>query len=197
MQSIGQFFEGDPLIAVEALNAAARFTQGGANPRRHALISAQLARAYAANGDASAATRCLEQAAPSLEQATAPPSGLDFFDQARLSGIAGTCNLLMGRPEAAAGIISEALAQRSVADLKGRALLTLDLASCLLNAGEVEEACRIAESALDLASHSIVQPITIRARSLKAELQPWRELGSVQGFTERVRANQPVTMLEG
>lgn len=57
------------------------------------------------------------------------PGGIDFFDKARLSGVAG-----------------------------------------------------------NVASDSIVQPIAIRARALRQELQPWSELGSVQVFGEHLRA---------
>ncbi|MEY9890548.1 tetratricopeptide (TPR) repeat protein [Catenulispora sp. MAP5-51] len=197
MQSIGQFFEGEPASAVEYLEQAARLTQGGSNQRRHAWVTAQLARAYAMSGDSNAALRSLERASSSLEGAD-DAGGIDFFDQARLSGIAGTCNLLIGQSAAASRILAEALNRRAPEDYKGRALLTMDLASCLIAEGEVEEACSVAGAALNVASDSIVQPIAIRARALRQELHQWSELGSVQAFGERLQAqlSSPAT-LEG
>jgi hypothetical protein len=68
----------------------------------------------------------------------------------------------------------------------------------LIAAGEIEEACKVAGTALNVASDSIVQPIAIRARALRQELQPWSELGSVQAFGERLRAQlSPPAALEG
>ncbi|WP_194919287.1 tetratricopeptide repeat protein [Catenulispora rubra] len=197
MQSIGQFFEGDPAAAVEYLEEAARLTEGGTNRRRHAWVSAQLARAYATDGDSNAALQALEQASSSFEGAD-EAGGIDFFDEARLSGIAGTCNLLIGQPAAASEILADALNHRAVEDQKGRSLLTFDLASCLIDTGEIEEACNMASTALNVASGSIVQPIAIRARALRQELQPWSELGSVQAFGEHLRAQLSSTAaLEG
>lgn len=197
MQSIGQFFEGEPASAVEYLEEAARLTQNGTNQRRHAWVTAQLARAYPMRGDSTAALRSLDRASSSLEGAD-DPGGMDFFDQARLNGITGTCNLLIGKPAAASRILADALNRRAAEDHKGRALLTMDLASCLIAAGEIEEACSVAGNALNLASDSIVQPIAIRARALRQELQPWSELGSVQAFGERLRVQlSPPAALEG
>ncbi|MEY9927366.1 tetratricopeptide (TPR) repeat protein [Catenulispora sp. GP43] len=187
MQSIGQFFEGDSGTAVKYLEEAARLTRGGANRRRHAWVSAQLARAYATHGDSDVALRTLEEASASFEGAD-EAGGIDFFDEARLSGIAGTCNLLIGQPSAASRNLAEALDHRAPEDHKGRALLTLDLASCLIRAGEIEEACNVGGTALNVSSDSVVQPIAIRARALQQELQPWSELVSVQVFGERLRA---------
>ncbi|WP_194922708.1 hypothetical protein [Catenulispora pinisilvae] len=150
-------------------------------------MTAQLARAYATHGDSGAALRSLDEASSSFEGAD-KAGGIDFFDEARLSGIAGTCNLLIGYPAAASQILAVALDNRAPRDLKGRALLTMDLASCLIAAGEIEEACTVAGTALNVACDSIVQPIAIRARALRHELQPWTELGSVQAFGEHVRA---------
>lgn len=197
MQSIGQFFEGSPESAISALEEASRLTLRGGNPRRHAWVTAQLARAYATGGHSSQALACLDQAAAALEIADGPEK-IDFFDEARLIGISGTCNLLIGRPSTAIHVLTTALSERAPGDHKGRALLTMDLASCQIAMGQIEEACATADTALNIASDSLVQPIAIRAQSLRRELQPWQAVESVRAFGERLRADVgSQVMLEG
>ncbi|MGX7829778.1 hypothetical protein ACTG9Q_32305 [Actinokineospora sp. 24-640] len=66
---------------------------------------------------------------------------------ARLRGIAGSAWLAMRDTAKAAPVLRDALDRRAARDSKGRALLMLDLAECLVHDGEVEEAARVAVEA--------------------------------------------------
>lgn len=72
-------------------------------------------------------------------------------------------------------------------DLKGRAVLTFDLAEVRLAQGDFEAACVTAHSALDLARASIIQPIVLRARALQVSLSPWSAERPVRELAARVR----------
>ncbi|MFC7614856.1 tetratricopeptide repeat protein [Actinokineospora soli] len=140
-------------------------------------MAALLARAAAASGEHDEARRALDAAHRQIDLVTEPGSGMDFFDAARLRGIAGSSFLAMRDTARAAPILRDALDRRAACDSKGRPLLTLDLAECLVHDGEVEEASRVAVRALDLAAGSMVEPITARARAIRAQIR--RRAGSM------------------
>ncbi|WP_370098189.1 hypothetical protein [Streptacidiphilus sp. MAP12-20] len=186
MQSIGPFFSKRPGEAVELL-AQAQALSAAAPARRRAWISAYLARACAATGSRQAAPRALDTATADPVNAESE-GGIDFFNAARLDRIQGASMLLLGDYEAAGSLLLAAMSQRDPTDTKGRALTTLDLADCRVGQGEVEEACRLAHTALDMANgSSMVQPIISRARGLRSTPAPWQESAPVIALAERVQ----------
>ena len=185
-QSIGPTFAGEHVQAAELLDQAVDLVTGRGNHRREAWILALAARAHAALGDRNRTLELLDQASSALAVADAP-SGIDFFDNARLRGIAGTCHLRTRDTAQAAPLLIGALERREGADIKGRALLTLDLAQCKVIEGEVEAACDLTHSALNLAAGSLVRPIADRAGSIQHDLGRWRALAPVAALSERLR----------
>jgi tetratricopeptide (TPR) repeat protein len=185
-QSIGPTFAGQHARAAEMLDQAASLVGGHGNHRREAWVLALAARAHAALGDSRRTLDLLDQAARALAIADAP-SGIDFFDPARLQGIAGTCHLRAGNTAEAEPLLVNALDRRERSDIKGRALLTLDLAQCKIVEGEVEEACQLTHSALNLAAGSLVRPIADRAGSIQHDLGRWPALAPVTALSERLR----------
>ncbi|MDH6576951.1 helix-turn-helix transcriptional regulator [Kitasatospora sp. MAP5-34] len=184
MQSIGPFFSRRSSDAVKLLSHAEQLAAAGP-ARRRAWISASSARAHAAAGNRSAALAALGQAASLLGSAD-EPSGIDFFNESRLDGIAGSSLFLLGDYDSARDLLGAAINQRAPVDVKGRALLTLDLSECHIRQGEIDEACRAAHAALDIADGSIVKPIMNRAENLRSSLRPWRTMTPVVAFAGRL-----------
>ena len=185
-QSIGPFFSGHPEQAAGLLDQASRLVMNTGNKRREAWVNAMAARAHAACGSRDLALSSLDRSAVRLAVAD-DPSGVDFFDLPRLDGIAGSCHLRLGDTATSARMLHSAIEQRASSDTKGRALLVFDLAECKIVEGEIEEACHLATSALDLAADLIVHPIADRAKEVHDGLSRWHELGPVATFAERLR----------
>jgi hypothetical protein len=185
MQSITLSVADKTEKAAELLQRAEALAAGGPR-RRQAWVSANLAKSYAASGNRSAALTALDRSAGHLDHAD-DMTGLDFFTAARLDGIVGTTHFLLGDYDPAAGMLRTALDSRDVADTKGRAILTFDLAECRIRQGEIDEGCHLAHTALDLSASNSVQAARNRAADLEQVLLPWRQAAPVAALTERVR----------
>ncbi|XVS62079.1 helix-turn-helix transcriptional regulator [Actinosynnema sp. CA-299493] len=169
VRSLGPFFSGDYRLAVESLERA-YLESASSSPRRRAWVSALLARAHAAMGDTRASLRALDAARRHVEAINDPPQGTDFFDGARLDGIAGSTYLLLRQTRPATSLLRAALGRRAADDVKGRALLGLDLAECHLHDDEPVEAARLAITALDWADDAMVEPILTRAYAIRGQM---------------------------
>jgi hypothetical protein len=185
-QSIGPYFSGCPQQAAGLLDRAAGLIANTGNKRREAWVDAMAARAHAACGSRGLALAALDRSALRLAEAD-DPSGVDFFDPPRLDGIAGSCHLRLGDTATSARMLHTAIERRASADAKGRALLVFDLAECKIAEGEIEEACHLAASALDLTGDWIVHPIAGRANAVHDGLSRWHGLGPVAALEERLR----------
>ena len=64
-------------------------------------------------------------------------------------------HLHLGDADESAGYLEAGIAHRAPADAKGRALLTSDLAECVLRGGDPEQAAHVALQALDTAAGSM------------------------------------------
>ena len=83
-------------------------------------------------------------------------------------------------------LLAEALAGRSPADTKGRALLTLDMAECFTIDGDPEQAAALGADALDLVSGDVIQPVLGRAREIGRKLRPWEDAAAVRDLSGRL-----------
>lgn len=169
-RSITSFYAGDYGAAHAFLVRAEQQAAIQPSRRRQAWIAALSARTAAALGDFDCAHRALDAAHRHVDRVSEPGTGTDFFDAARLNGLAGSTYLAMRDTTRAAPVLREALARRAAHDSKGRALLGLDLATCHVHDGETEEASRVAITALDWARDAMVEPIIVRARELRRDL---------------------------
>ena len=137
LRSIGCHFRGEYAESAMMLDRASADGSSSVQ-RRRAWLAALSARAQAAvasqrgvsDNSRGEVMRAVDSARDWLE-AAGPSTGTDFFDGPRLAGMAGTALLLLGDAEDAKAQIGEALAGRAAGDVKGRALLTLDLAECM------------------------------------------------------------------
>lgn len=194
LRAIGYHFRGEYALSAQLLDQA-RATASSSAPRRRAWLAALSARAKAAT----AAQRQQPAAAmPAVLQAISDaracldlagvPSGTDFFDTPRLAGIAGTSMLMLRDTGRARRLLAEALNGRAPGDVKGRALVTLDLAECLAADSEPEAAAGLAARALDMTGSraSIVRPVAARAAAVHRALRPWSRTSAVQEIEGRL-----------
>ncbi|MFE7594521.1 helix-turn-helix domain-containing protein [Kitasatospora sp. NPDC057512] len=186
MQSIVEYTAGRRDIATTLLHQAAAHAET-ADPRRRAWVTANLARALATQGDRVAALAALDQAAHHLDRSGDPPGGLDFFTAPRLDGLAGETYAHLGNHGAAGSLLEAAISRRAAVDVKGRAVLTLDLADVRLAQGSLDAACALAYQALDSARGSVVQPIILRAKAFQHSLAPWAAERPVRELAACVR----------
>jgi hypothetical protein len=185
-QSIGAFFAGRHAEAVELLEQAESVAGRVSTPQRRSWIASMLARALAAEGQHDSARRALDRSHALMNLAEGHGRGTDFFDAPRLDGLSGSCMLLLRDSAAARDLLSRALATRSPDDLKGRALLTLDLAECRVIDGGPEGASQLAIGALDIADGTVVRPIVERAAVLRARMSRWDGSRAVAEFDARL-----------
>jgi hypothetical protein len=183
LRSIGCYFRGEYVLADTLLDRA-RAAGAASTARRQAwlaVLSARSRAAVAGRGGAAALSsvmRAIDDGRDFLSEAGAP-SDTDFFDGPRLAGMAGTAMLRLGATRQARPLLDEALYGRSAADVKGRALLTLDLAECVTIDGEPGEAARLAAQAISVSAGSAIRPVAARAREIHAALRPWAATSAV------------------
>ena len=184
-RSLGPYFRGEYSNATAMLGRA-EAAAAGSSARRRAWLAALSARATAAlssrahePGTVRAAMISLDRASTHMDSAVEPPRATEFFDRPRLAGIAGTTMLLLRDTSRAKDMLGDALAHRSTADAKGRALLTLDLAECFAADGEPEHAARLGADALDIVRGSVVRPVLVRTQAVRA---PPCGLGKMPGL---------------
>jgi hypothetical protein len=184
LRGIGCHFRDEYSLSAELLDRGRRAASSSTS-RRQAWLVALSARAHAAVAAQrgiverkSDVMRALDDARDLLE-AAGQSSETDFFDGPRLAGMAGTTMLLLGDPRAAQALISEALAGRAIGDVKGRALLTLDLAECMAAAREPDRAAALAARAIGMAGSDTVLPVMTRAAAVHEALQPWSDTQAV------------------
>ena len=189
-ESIGPLHTRRPHEAAALADQAVTLVADTGNPRREVWVRAMAARARAALGDGDSALVELTAAGRALE-VSAEPSGMDFFDAARLEGIAGTVHLNLGHTVEATEHLAAALERRDHLDAKGRALLTFDLAEAALRSGEPEHATGLAHQAVDTAAGQYVRPITDRARALHTQLAAFPQFAESAGYSDRLRELAP------
>jgi hypothetical protein len=188
MQSVCLFVAGQYAAAAAQLDHARKLAGCGSSNRRRAWIAAMHARALAADGRHGPAMSALHEARGLLDSATEPGSGTDFFDHARLDGIAGSSLLLVRDTDPAEQLLTQALRSRAATNAKGRAFLTLDLAACRVIEREPEEAARLTGVALDIARGSLVRPIVDRAQAVRADMASWADVPAVADLDTRLAA---------
>lgn len=192
-RSIGSFFRGD-YSSADTLLSRAQAAATRSTARRQAWLAALSARASAAlcsdarilDATRRAVMISLDRAFTQIGLAAEPPRDTDFFDLPRLAGMAGTTLLLLRDTGQAKKLLGDALARRSPADAKGRALLTLDLAECSAVDGEPDRAGRLAADALDMVRDSAVRPVLVRTRAIREILQPWKDVKAVRDLGVRL-----------
>jgi transcriptional regulator with XRE-family HTH domain len=139
-------------------------------------------------GEHMAALSAIDRAREALSSGAGDDDGprwFDYYDATRLAGFAGYANLLAGRYDAARAELEEALSL-PLAAAKQRSVLLSDLATVHYRDGGLDEACRIAISAVDELAQAGYATGSDRVRSFLRLVHPHASSPAVRTLNERV-----------
>ncbi|MFD3684869.1 multiprotein-bridging factor 1 family protein [Nocardiopsis sp. NPDC058631] len=140
----------DPELGLGLVREAEHVLGSSAHPTAHAWLACVGALAHAGLGDRSAAARAIGRAEKQVTRTanTDPPWPWVFaFDQAKVAGYRALVGVRLRSPHDACRAFAESFAPKS-AHAKQSAVLQVELASAHAEAGDVDEAFRLAREAL-------------------------------------------------
>ena len=167
--------------------AAARVARSAGITTQHAWLAALEAELHAGLGDAPATRTALQRAEHAIEQARPETrrAGIDFFTPEKLPAHMGSCFMLLGQPKLAHEFSAEAL-NRLGPRAKSRWFVRVDLATALVQQGELEEAVTLAGASLTALSGDDWTPrLEQRVKDFRRVLQPFSTARAVRSFNER------------
>jgi tetratricopeptide (TPR) repeat protein len=178
--------------AIDLITQARTVAQATEGPRTRGWLAAVEGELRARCGDAYACLTALERAECALQQLDGQDArswiGVGAFDSAKLKGYYGLCYLQLGQPQKAVDELTTALNTLDPALRKHRCTALADLATALIQLGEVEEGCRQASQALRLAIELRHAVSADRLHGLYRHLAPCQESPAVQAFQEELLA---------
>lgn len=145
-------FAGDRMAAQHHLDVAHAHVRYAGGPTLRAWLHCVTAEIHARTGQATVTRDRIRQAEDALGSTGTDPDWLDYFDETRLAGFAGNAELLAGRHDSAARLLTRALDQPDGRGTKQRAVLLFDLAAATARtdaahaADFAHQACEILES---------------------------------------------------
>lgn len=161
----------DPVLGLQLAHEATRRLGDGAHPTARAWLSCVRALAHAGLGDVSAAQRELGRAEAAVERSDNPEPPWPWvfpFDSAKVAGYRALAAVRLHRPHEARTAFSEAFATMSPAP-KQRSMLMVELASVHADAGDVDEAFRLAAEALHTGAAYRSEKVVNRVRRFRRE----------------------------
>jgi tetratricopeptide (TPR) repeat protein len=176
--------------AIELITEARTIARAADGPRTRGWLAAVDSELRARTRDARASLAALadaESALQGLDQRDARPwVGVGAFDAAKLRGYYGLCYLQLQQPQQAVGELTAAVNTLDPALRKHRCTALADLATALIQLGEVEEGCRRASQALRLAMELRHAVSVDRIRDFDRHLAPWQDTPAVKAFREQL-----------
>lgn len=174
-------------------NPASGFSRANATPSTRAYLAMLEAKARSRARDETNCLRAIEEAMLAIEPENAKDADLlrpriPFYDAARLAGEHGLCLVRLGHLTEARTIIKSALDSLPASQVKTRPALVTALANSHVPE-DIDEACRLAETALDMGVGMQVEPNRQDVLELREKLEPWRETAAVKRLDERLRSN--------
>lgn len=185
-------FSGDLTRAEEArdkIRAARQFARRGtASPELLAWLDAVEAETETRFGDTRKALRLIHHAEEmyATEDPRPSPAWLDWFSPVRLAGFKGNTLLIDRQPGPARETLKEVLANLPENAGKQRSVILGDLAAVAVTENDPEEACLLAERALDQLSRAWYATGMARVRAVRASLSQWESLPCVRRLDERL-----------
>jgi hypothetical protein len=121
------------------------------------------------------------------EESRPAPTWLDWFSETRLAGFKGNTLLIDGQPGPARETLQMVL-DRLTRDeeRKQRSVILGDLAAVAVSENDPEEACRLAEMALDQLARTWYATGMARVRAVRESLTQWQSLPCVHRLDERL-----------
>jgi tetratricopeptide (TPR) repeat protein len=183
-------YTGRRIEAIDLVTLARRLAAEGDGATTRGWLAAVEGELRARSGNARGCLAALEAAECELRgmDSTVPGSwvGIGAFDAAKLKGYYGLCYLQLRRPHEAVRELTGALDALDPALRKHRCTALADLATALIDLGEVEEGCRRAGEALNLAIDLRHAVSVDRIRDLDQRLAPWGDAAAVRAFREQL-----------
>jgi transcriptional regulator with XRE-family HTH domain len=182
-------YNGDPVGALDLIRRAQSYADRSANMTARAWLAALEARAHAGMGQAAGFRHAQDQANDAIDRTRLDDRrhGMDF-DRGRLNVAyyEGTSLVTLKQPHAAQPILSEALDVQGPTHLKARSIVLLAQATTHVQQRDVEQACAVAEQALEIPAELRIGPIDQRAHDLVRELEPWYSTPAVRALRDRL-----------
>ena len=185
-------FSGDARRAEEArdkIRAARQFARrGSASPEMLAWLDAVEAETETRFGDTRKALQLIRHAEDiyTSEEPRPSPAWLDWFSPVRLAGFKGNTLLADRQPGPARETLQGVLDHLPEHALKQRSVILGDLAAVAASEDDPDEACRLAELALDQLARTWYATGMARVRAVRASLSPWESLPCVCRLDERL-----------
>jgi hypothetical protein len=185
-------FSGDHKRAQEArdkIRAARTFARRApVSPEMVAWLDAVEAETETRFGDTHKALALIHHAEDVLanEQPRPSPAWLDWFTPVRLAGFKGNTLLVARHFPQARETLQEVLDQLPEDATKQRSVTLGDLAAVAVGEKNPDEACRLAEMALDQLAHNWYATGMDRVRLVRELLSQWESLPCVRGLDERL-----------
>lgn len=154
--SLQATYEEKPADALALVHEAKDISRSTATPRINAMLSMREAFAHAVLKDSGACHRALADSHRSFQSAgdddRDPPWAL-YFDETKLTVDTGIARGQLGEHRPAGELIGQALVREDEGNTRVRAFHQLWLATTHFQAGDLEQACRVAEQATRSAGH--------------------------------------------
>ncbi|MGW7576314.1 transcriptional regulator [Streptomyces sp. NPDC054765] len=175
--------------AVQLARAAQEGTRGRAPLAAQAMFYATEARGYALLGDARMCKILADKAMDAMAHVVPgdSPEWIAHFDRAYLADELAHCFRDLQQPRPAARRAEEALARHPRTRVRRRAIDLLLLASALVQAGDVEEACRVAVQAVALLGRLKSALGERYLQNFRDELRPYADAQPVREFDALVQ----------
>lgn len=154
-------------------------------PRVRALLFERRAWAHAVEHNVEQVERCLDAAATALREYDdrPDPDWTNWVDETEISIMTGRCWTVLRRPLRAIAALEGALAGYDDTHSRDKALYLTFLAQAYLDANEVERACDVTETAMDLAAGIGSARPCERVEALVRRMEPHRGMPRVAEMT--------------
>lgn len=185
-------FSGDSRRAEEAqdkIRAAREFARrGSASPEMRAWLDAVEAETATRFGDTRKALQLISHAEHiyAHEEPRSSPVWLDWFSPVRLAGFKGNTLLIARQPKQAKETLQHVLEDLPEEAVKQRSVTLADLAAVSVIENNPEEACLLAEMALEQLSRNWYAMGMTRVRAVRMSLSQWESLTVVRKLDEKL-----------
>ncbi|HEV2377523.1 MAG TPA: transcriptional regulator [Streptosporangiaceae bacterium] len=175
--------------ARDKIRAARAFARRGTPaPEMLAWLDAVEAEVETRFGETRKALRLISHAEDilNISEKRPVPAWLDWFSPDRLAGFKGNTLLMDGQIGPARATLQQVLDRSADAEAKRRSVTLADLASVAVAEGNPEQACSLAEAALDNLARYWYATGMERIRALRQSLAQWESLPCVRHLDERL-----------
>jgi hypothetical protein len=114
------------------------------------------------------------------------PPWLDWFSEVRLAGFKGNTLLMDRQPGSARETLQNVLDNLREDEAKQKSVILGDLAAVAVRENDPEEACRLAEMALDQLARNWYATGMACVRAVRESLSPWESLPAVRRLDEKL-----------